>query len=95
MILDHKNDLHSHGKVSARSQNLILQFHHEKIVYLALRSQSELRDIFFCPLQMAFEPRPQPLVLSWLLIVLPEGRKFIKNYVGVVREGVLTQLGCF
>lgn len=49
----------------------------------------------FCPLKMAFEPLPRPVVLSWLLVVLAEDRELIKNYVGVVREGALTQLGYF
>lgn len=54
MILDHKTGLHSHGRASARSQNLILQFHSEKIVHPVLRSQSELRLIYFFVLSKWF-----------------------------------------
>lgn len=44
---------------------------------------------------MAFGLLPRPVVLSWLLVVLAEGRELFKNYGGVVREGALTQLGYF
>lgn len=54
MILGHRIGLHSRGRASARSQNLILQFHSEKIVHPVLRSQSELRLIYFFVLSKWF-----------------------------------------
>lgn len=95
MILDHRTGLHSHGKASARSQNLILQFHSEKILHPVLRSQAELRLIYFFVLSKWFWTAASACGFELAAGCVAEGRELIKNYVGVVREGALTQLGYF